>query len=121
MAREQPAPHRMVKAAVVRVLRLALDIAAADPDWRGGPAEYDYFTAKQIAELIGLDRNWRTLGYRTPAPMVVFRQLRRLERSERVWTWEAGTQANAAIRHRWALAPSRPREYSARPSRGGGE
>jgi hypothetical protein len=94
-----------VRSAVLRVLRRALDLAANDPDWRGGPAEYDYLTAEQIAEVVGLDNNWRTLEYPPPDPAVVLRQLRRLERDERVWVWEGGSrQVPAVARYRWALS-----------------
>jgi hypothetical protein len=103
----------MVRAAVLRVLRQALDVAASDPDWRGGPAEYDYLTAEQVAELVGLDGNWRTLGYATPSPASVLRHLRRLERDELVWTWEGGSrQVPAAARHRFALSVSAERGTS---------
>ena len=100
------ASGRIARAAVLRVLRTALDVAAADPRWRGGPAEYDYLSAEQIAELVGMDRDWRTLGYETPAPASVLRQLRGLERDELVWTWDAGPRSTAATtRCRFALIP----------------
>lgn len=102
---------RIARAAILRVLRLALDIAASDPRWRGGPAEYDYLSAEQIAELIGMDRDWQTLGHEPPAPAGVLRQLRGLERDKLVWTWDAGTRGKAATaRVRWALIPDALRE-----------
>jgi hypothetical protein len=64
------------------------------------PQPWHYISVERIIELIGKDRDWRTLEYEPPSSTIVLQRLRRLDDYRQVWTWDAGR-----LGHLWALPP----------------